>query len=92
MSGYDISGLPIGRSFVNCRAGVKDPMELMTANIPQQPAGTLAAQIFATDVANFNRVNDVYKEFIEEPPTRSRIGLNLMSAGLLVEIGKLAMK
>jgi len=56
-------------------------------------ADIVKATVFVTDVANFSRMNTVYREFFSEPyPTRSTIGITLANPDLLVEVEAIALR
>src|SRR5262249_23718525 len=45
------------------------------------------AQVFMTDLANFNAFDEVWKEYFEVPPARTTVGTTgLLVPGTLVEI------
>lgn len=56
-------------------------------------ADVVKTTVFLTDVANFSRMNSVYREFFAEPyPARSTIGITLANDDLLVEIEAIALR
>src|SRR5438876_1111703 len=85
-------------AFPHYGSGIKKQHRYLLENLAQtfKAAGTsldhvVKAQIFHTDLMNFNAFDEVWKEFFPTPPPRTTVGTSgLLVPGTLVEIDLIA--
>lgn len=92
-----VSGIVVGNAQTRGDAKAQTRAALQTIGDLLKQGGmdfsnAVEAQVWVSDLRHFGAMNEVYREFIKDPPTRATIGTQLMSADGLIEISMIATK